>query len=212
MVEHPLTDPILTDAVRTAHEVVWGVLTTVDGCGRPRNRVVHPAWELAGGRAVGWVTTRLSPVKVAHLAANPHVGCAYAGAGARRRLLRLRRHVGRGRRARPRVGAVPLAPRARGVRPGDHLARRPRLPRRRCAAARAVPRAGGPRRRPRPGRGATPLERSRIVVVSAGCCSRPASGRSSSTGPSPSPSGGGSGVRSSPVTATAPVTGSWAAR
>lgn len=80
MVEHMVSDPILTDAVRTAHEVVWGVLTTVDGCGRPRNRVVHPGWELAGGRAVGWVTTRLSPVKVAHLAANRHVGCAYAGA------------------------------------------------------------------------------------------------------------------------------------
>ena len=42
--------------------------------------MVHPGWELAGGRAVGWVTTRLSPVKVAHLAANPHVGCAYTGA------------------------------------------------------------------------------------------------------------------------------------
>jgi hypothetical protein len=28
----------------------------------------------------GWITTRRSPVKVSHLAANHHVGCAYAGA------------------------------------------------------------------------------------------------------------------------------------
>ena len=79
MVEHHHLDPVLTDAVRIAHEVVWGVLTTVDHCGRPRNRVVHPAWELTGEGVVGWVTTRPSPVKVAHLSGNPHVGCAYAG-------------------------------------------------------------------------------------------------------------------------------------
>ena len=78
---------ILVDALTVTRRVVWCVLTTVDRHGRPRNRVVHPVWELVEGpdghdgeRLRGWVTTRRSPVKSAHLAANPHVGCAYAGA------------------------------------------------------------------------------------------------------------------------------------
>ncbi len=76
---------MLADALEVTRRVVWCVLTTVDGAGRPRNRVVHPAWESVvrpdGDDAVrGWVTTRRSPVKDAHLAANRHVGCAYAGA------------------------------------------------------------------------------------------------------------------------------------
>src|SRR4051812_21720688 len=75
----------LADAVAVAHRVVWCVLTTVDARGRPRNRVVHPVWETVDGvegvGLRGWVTTRRSPVKEAHLAANPHVGCAYVGAG-----------------------------------------------------------------------------------------------------------------------------------
>jgi hypothetical protein len=72
MVEHlPFSVP--ADAVAVAHEVVWAVMTTVDSRGRPRSRVVHPAWELVDDRVVGWVTSRPSPVKVAHLAANPHV-------------------------------------------------------------------------------------------------------------------------------------------
>ncbi len=79
MVEH-LASPVLTDAVTVAHEVVWAVLTTVDSRGRPRSRVVHPAWELADDRPIGWVTSRPSPVKVAHLDGNPHVACTYAGA------------------------------------------------------------------------------------------------------------------------------------
>jgi hypothetical protein len=71
----------LHDALSVAHRVVWAVLTTVDGAGRPRNRVVHPAWELVPEGIRGWVTTRRSAVKAAHLAGNPHVACAYAGPG-----------------------------------------------------------------------------------------------------------------------------------
>ena len=62
-----------------AHQVVWCALTTVDRDGRPRSRVVHPVWELAPDGPCGWVTTRRSPVKTAHLAANPNVACAYVG-------------------------------------------------------------------------------------------------------------------------------------
>ena len=88
------------------------------------------------------------------------------------------------------------------VRSRDHLARRTRLPRRRGAAARPVPRAGGPRRGPRHRRApARPGGRN-----FAGCCSRPGSGPSSPTGPSPSRSGGGSapGGRRAPLPHRAP--------
>jgi hypothetical protein len=81
MVEHIA---LLEDALTVTRRVVWCVFTTVDRRGRPRNRVVHPVWEIVdepdGPALRGWVTTRRSPVKSAHLAANPHVGCAYAGA------------------------------------------------------------------------------------------------------------------------------------
>jgi hypothetical protein len=80
MVEHMRVTSILDDAVAVTRHVVWCVLTTVDGTGRPRSRVVHPVWEHVDPGVRGWVTTRRSPVKTAHLAANPHVACAYAGA------------------------------------------------------------------------------------------------------------------------------------
>jgi hypothetical protein len=71
---------VLVDALSVTRQVVWCAFTTVDACGRPRNRVVHPMWELTVGGLRGWVTTRRSPVKTAHLGANPHVSCAYVGA------------------------------------------------------------------------------------------------------------------------------------
>src|SRR3954467_1587085 len=70
---------ILDDALTVTRRVVWCAMTTVDPDGRPRNRVVHPVWEPCDGEVRGWVTTRRSPVKSAHLAGNPHVGCAYVG-------------------------------------------------------------------------------------------------------------------------------------
>src|SRR6478736_4838111 len=73
-------DQVIDDALEVTRRVVWCVLTTVDGTGRPRNRVVHPVWERNDAAVRGWITTRRSPVKDAHLAANRHVGCAYAGA------------------------------------------------------------------------------------------------------------------------------------
>ncbi len=73
-------DLVLEHALEVTRRVVWCVLTTVDGSGRPRNRVVHPVWEQTDDGVRGWVTTHRSPVKVAHLAVNRHVACAYAGA------------------------------------------------------------------------------------------------------------------------------------
>lgn len=71
---------VIEEAVDIAHHVVWAVMTTVDGLGRPRSRIVHPVWVLHGGRLTGWLTTRRTPLKARHLATNPHVSLAYVGA------------------------------------------------------------------------------------------------------------------------------------
>ncbi|MBB6174588.1 general stress protein 26 [Nocardiopsis mwathae] len=57
--------------------IVWCTVTTVDAKGRPRSRILHPIWEVAGGGPVGWVFTGRTPVKTRHLAANPHVSVSY---------------------------------------------------------------------------------------------------------------------------------------
>jgi hypothetical protein len=72
--------PTLDEAIAVAHAVVWSTVTTVDGAGRPRARVLHPIWVAVGDDIEGWVTTRRTPVKVGHLASNPHVSCAYLAA------------------------------------------------------------------------------------------------------------------------------------
>ncbi len=61
-----------------AHEIVWCSLATTDTRNRPRSRVVHPVWEpQADGTLTGWVTTRSTPLKRAHLAHAPFVSCSY---------------------------------------------------------------------------------------------------------------------------------------
>lgn len=76
----PAEAHILKEAIDIAHNVVWGVMTTVDGRGHPRNRIVHPVWVLQDGGMEGWLTTRKTPVKTAHLAENHHVSIAYIAA------------------------------------------------------------------------------------------------------------------------------------
>ncbi|SHF14210.1 pyridoxamine 5'-phosphate oxidase family protein [Streptoalloteichus hindustanus] len=63
--------------LRLTTEIVWSTVATVDRLGRPRTRVLHPIWEIVEDLPVGWVLTTKTPVKAAHLAANPHVSCAY---------------------------------------------------------------------------------------------------------------------------------------
>ena len=60
-----------------AHRVVWATLATVDRRGRPRSRVVHPLWEATDAGLVGWVTSRPTPLKRAHLARTPFVSVSY---------------------------------------------------------------------------------------------------------------------------------------
>ena len=70
----------IEEAIEIAHNSVWCAMTTVDAKGRPRSRIVHPVWEFDSDGLTGWVTTRRTPVKVAHLAGNPYVSCAYIAA------------------------------------------------------------------------------------------------------------------------------------
>jgi hypothetical protein len=63
--------------IAVAHRIVWCTVATVDRRNRPRSRVLHPYWEQAGDGLVGWITTRPTPLKVAHLGHTPYVSCSY---------------------------------------------------------------------------------------------------------------------------------------
>jgi hypothetical protein len=68
---------VAQEFVAIAHGVVWATLATVDRRGRPRSRVVHPIWELTDDGIAGFVTTRPTPLKRAHLARTPFVSVSY---------------------------------------------------------------------------------------------------------------------------------------
>jgi general stress protein 26 len=53
--------------------IVWCTVTTVDGKGRPRSRILHPVWE----GATGYIATGRTSFKAKHLKANPYVSCSY---------------------------------------------------------------------------------------------------------------------------------------
>jgi hypothetical protein len=77
----PPATAVLDAFVAVAHRVVWATVATVDGRGRPRSRVMHPIWQRPADGAddglVGWVFTRPTPLKLAHLSGAPYVSCAY---------------------------------------------------------------------------------------------------------------------------------------
>jgi general stress protein 26 len=63
--------------IAVAHRIVWCTVATVDHRNRPRSRVLHPYWDLHDDELVGWITTRPTPLKVAHLEHTPYVSCSY---------------------------------------------------------------------------------------------------------------------------------------
>ncbi|WP_020674286.1 hypothetical protein [Amycolatopsis nigrescens] len=79
MVEEGAEPPVelVEEFVRVAHRIVWCTLATVDRRRRPRARVVHPYWERRDGSLIGWVLTRPTPLKRAHLAGSPFASCSY---------------------------------------------------------------------------------------------------------------------------------------
>jgi hypothetical protein len=66
---------LVEDLAEIVGRIVWSVVSTTDRAGRPRSRVMHPVWDF--GAMTGVVGTRRTPVKVAHLARQPAVTCAY---------------------------------------------------------------------------------------------------------------------------------------
>jgi general stress protein 26 len=73
VVDHEVADAF----VAVAHRIVWCTVATVDRHGRPRSRVLHPYWEQTDEGLTGWITTRPTPLKVAHLDHSPYVSCSY---------------------------------------------------------------------------------------------------------------------------------------
>jgi hypothetical protein len=91
--------------METAQRIVYCTLATVDRRGRPRSRLVHAVWERPDeDELVGWVGSRPTPTRRAHIRANPFVSCFYWD---------------------PAVGAPLGRAGADGLRPGADLARRP---------------------------------------------------------------------------------------
>jgi len=66
-----------TAFVEVAHRIVWCTVATVDHHDRPRSRILHPFWELSDDGLTGWITTRPTPLKRAHLEHSPYVSCSY---------------------------------------------------------------------------------------------------------------------------------------
>jgi Pyridoxamine 5'-phosphate oxidase len=78
--EYATVAPLRTVApafVEMANRMVYATLATVDRRGRPRSRIVHTLWEWDEKSLVGWVGSIVTPMKRAHLEANPYVSCNY---------------------------------------------------------------------------------------------------------------------------------------
>ena len=76
-VRHVPYAEVREDVLRLTASIVWSIVTTVDGEGRPRSRILHPVWTETDGELRGLVATRPTPVKLAEIAAHPYVSCAY---------------------------------------------------------------------------------------------------------------------------------------
>jgi hypothetical protein len=72
-----MADAALDAFMATAERIVYCSLATVDRRGRPRSRLVHAVWERAGDGLVGWVGSRPTPVRRAHVESTPFVSCFY---------------------------------------------------------------------------------------------------------------------------------------
>jgi len=67
----------LSAAKAIVEDVVWATATTVDATGTPRSRLVHPVWYWDRDVPVGYVTSRPTPLRVAHIAAQPKMAFFY---------------------------------------------------------------------------------------------------------------------------------------
>lgn len=58
-------------------DINYATMVTVDAKGRPRTRILIPVWEVPDRNPLGWLATYRTPVKAAHLAANPNTSFSY---------------------------------------------------------------------------------------------------------------------------------------
>jgi general stress protein 26 len=72
-VDVPSFEEIAPEFDARVRRIVWCTVTTVDGKGRPRSRLLHPVWE----GATGWIMTGRHSFKAKHLAKNPYVSVSY---------------------------------------------------------------------------------------------------------------------------------------
>jgi hypothetical protein len=63
--------------VEMAHRIVWCSAATVDARGRPRSRILHPIWQWDGTDLIGWIGTRPTQTKLAHLKSSPYISLNY---------------------------------------------------------------------------------------------------------------------------------------
>jgi hypothetical protein len=71
-------DEVVPAARSIAERVVWATVTTVSPAGEPRSRLMHPVWFWERGPVPeALVSSRTTPLKRRHLAANPRVSCSY---------------------------------------------------------------------------------------------------------------------------------------
>jgi hypothetical protein len=72
---------MVEEFIAVAHRIVWCTVATVDRHNRPRSRILHPIWTRppapADDAITGWITTRPTPLKVAHLRHSAYVSCSY---------------------------------------------------------------------------------------------------------------------------------------
>jgi general stress protein 26 len=61
------------DFMARVSRIIWCTVTTVDGTGRRRGRILHPIWE----GSTGWIATGRQTFKARHIEANPYVSLAY---------------------------------------------------------------------------------------------------------------------------------------
>ena len=64
---------IADDFNERVSRIVWASVTTIDGKGRPRSRLLHPLWE----KTTGYIMTGPESHKSKHLAKNPYVSVSY---------------------------------------------------------------------------------------------------------------------------------------
>ncbi|MEX1103335.1 MAG: pyridoxamine 5'-phosphate oxidase family protein [Dehalococcoidia bacterium] len=66
-------DDIADEFNARVNRIVWCTVTTVDGKGRPRARILHPVWE----GSTGWIATGRDSFKAKHIQKNPYVSISY---------------------------------------------------------------------------------------------------------------------------------------